>query len=365
MRKHYPFGMMMPGREYQAQPSRFGFNGKENDNDVKGFGNQLDYGMRIYDSRLGKFLSLDPVRKEYESPYMAFANSPLFCIDPSGSDTITVKSRSIDRNGRIAGESGYIGNRQDLSTMLTLFTAYSKDDVKGSMLSSDFLRKYQTISSNYSFSYNGKTLNKAFASILSINNNAAGFDRAVITVTLGQLNNLRNIAIADMQSQPLIPNNILKWRNFSSGEEYDIKAEGNLLGGMVLAHIPNVGIFTNDFLGNIFYGSVWSQLQGIGRTLYDGDYLQDVGGINGTTIPKGIDDPLDGYGLVLGHLLGRNGITPATFNTQLSFTKTSKTSFSHNNNRGLSFFKNINQYRIVHGNNTISAWSKTHFSKVE
>lgn len=36
---------------------RYGFNGKENDNEVKGEGNQQDYGMRIYDPRLGKFLS--------------------------------------------------------------------------------------------------------------------------------------------------------------------------------------------------------------------------------------------------------------------------------------------------------------------
>src|SRR4249919_2797107 len=35
---------------------RYGFNGKENDNEVKGQGDQQDYGMRIYDSRLGRFL---------------------------------------------------------------------------------------------------------------------------------------------------------------------------------------------------------------------------------------------------------------------------------------------------------------------
>src|SRR5690606_17172303 len=57
---YYPFGMMMPGRKYSAGSYRYGFNGKENDNDVKGEGNQQDYGMRVYDPRLGKFLSVDP-----------------------------------------------------------------------------------------------------------------------------------------------------------------------------------------------------------------------------------------------------------------------------------------------------------------
>src|SRR5215218_8453250 len=44
---------------------RYGFNGKENDPEIKGEGNQQDYGMRIYDPRLGKFLSVDPLGKKY------------------------------------------------------------------------------------------------------------------------------------------------------------------------------------------------------------------------------------------------------------------------------------------------------------
>ena len=59
--------MQMPGRSF-SQPTnkyRYGFNGKENENDVKGEGNQQDYGMRIYDPRLVRFLSEDPITKEY------------------------------------------------------------------------------------------------------------------------------------------------------------------------------------------------------------------------------------------------------------------------------------------------------------
>jgi len=82
--------MMMPGREYQAQPSRFGFNGKENDNDVKGFGNQQDYGSRIYDPRIARWLSLDPLQKKYpgESNYNFVSNSPLLFKDEDGKDKI-------------------------------------------------------------------------------------------------------------------------------------------------------------------------------------------------------------------------------------------------------------------------------------
>jgi RHS repeat-associated protein len=52
----------MPGRTFSAADKyRYGYNGKENDNDVKGEGNQQDYGMRIYDPRIGKFLSADVI----------------------------------------------------------------------------------------------------------------------------------------------------------------------------------------------------------------------------------------------------------------------------------------------------------------
>ena len=80
----------MPGREYQAQPSRFGFNGKENDNDVKGFGNQQDYGMRVYDTRIGKFLSVDPLTKKFAwfSPYQFAGNNPNKFTDLDGAEPL-------------------------------------------------------------------------------------------------------------------------------------------------------------------------------------------------------------------------------------------------------------------------------------
>lgn len=61
---YYPFGMGMPGRKFSnGTEYRYGFSGKENDKDA-GEGIQ-DYGMRIYDGRLGRFLSVDPLTKKY------------------------------------------------------------------------------------------------------------------------------------------------------------------------------------------------------------------------------------------------------------------------------------------------------------
>jgi RHS repeat-associated protein len=84
---YYPFGMMQPNRQYNAGSAyRYGFNGKENDNEVKGEGNQIDYGMRVYDPRLGKFLSVDLLTRKYAmlSPFQYASNRPINGIDLDG-----------------------------------------------------------------------------------------------------------------------------------------------------------------------------------------------------------------------------------------------------------------------------------------
>jgi len=65
---------------------RYGFNGKENDNEVKGDGNSLDFGARIYDPRVGRFLSVDPLAAGYAdiSPFLYAENSPIYLVDVAG-----------------------------------------------------------------------------------------------------------------------------------------------------------------------------------------------------------------------------------------------------------------------------------------
>ena len=88
---YYAFGMQMPGRKLSGG-YRYGFNGKENDNEVKGEGNSQDYGMRIYDGRIGKFLSVDPLTKSYPqlTPYQFAENSPIHAIDLDGLEKYVV-----------------------------------------------------------------------------------------------------------------------------------------------------------------------------------------------------------------------------------------------------------------------------------
>ncbi len=61
---YYPFGMQQPGRVYEGSAEyRFGFNGKEKDNSLGS--TVYDYGFRIYNPQIGKFLSVDPLTSFY------------------------------------------------------------------------------------------------------------------------------------------------------------------------------------------------------------------------------------------------------------------------------------------------------------
>jgi RHS repeat-associated protein len=88
---------------------RFGFNGMEKDNELKGIGNSLDFGARMYDSRVARWMSIDPSASKYPSlsPYNAFENNPISLVDRNGEDAeyyikgnqITVKSTIYLVNG--------------------------------------------------------------------------------------------------------------------------------------------------------------------------------------------------------------------------------------------------------------------------
>lgn len=84
----YPFGFKMPNRQWSNGSYRFGFNGKEEDDEAKGDGNELNYEKRIYHPRTGRFLSMDPLAKSFPwfSPYQFAGNMPIAAIDLDGEE---------------------------------------------------------------------------------------------------------------------------------------------------------------------------------------------------------------------------------------------------------------------------------------
>jgi RHS repeat-associated protein len=91
----------------------------EKDDEVKGSGNSLDFGARIYDSRLGRWLSIDPAFKKYPylSSYIGFENNPTSIIDPGGDTTLYYSN-----TGKYLGKS--------LDNLPAAITIISEEDIK-------------------------------------------------------------------------------------------------------------------------------------------------------------------------------------------------------------------------------------------
>lgn len=98
---YFPFGSPMPERTFSNGDYKFGFNGKENDNEVRGNGNYQDYGLRGYDSRLARFFSVDPLTQKYPwyTPFQFAGNKPIQFIDLDGGE-----EKEKTKNTSIAGE---------------------------------------------------------------------------------------------------------------------------------------------------------------------------------------------------------------------------------------------------------------------
>src|SRR5439155_22668477 len=77
---YYPFGMLTPGRGTQTPDYRFGYSGLERDDDLKAYYTNA----RLFDPRVGRWLSPDPVETADSSPFVGFSDNPNRYSDPKG-----------------------------------------------------------------------------------------------------------------------------------------------------------------------------------------------------------------------------------------------------------------------------------------
>jgi len=96
-RHYFPFGLV--DEEYSfinpdyEDAYRYGFNGKEEDADLQSDDRTnvvLDYGFRIYNPAIARFLSVDPLTKSYPwyTPYQFAGNKPIVSIDLDGKEEL-------------------------------------------------------------------------------------------------------------------------------------------------------------------------------------------------------------------------------------------------------------------------------------
>jgi|SRR5690606_28574142 len=78
--------MLLPNRHGNTSDYRYGFQGQEMDNEVKGEGNSVNYKYRMHDPRVGRFFAVDPLFRSYPwySPYQFSGNTPIMSIELEG-----------------------------------------------------------------------------------------------------------------------------------------------------------------------------------------------------------------------------------------------------------------------------------------
>jgi len=122
-----PGGSLLPGRNYSSSTYAFGFNGMRKDDEIHGAtGTSYDFGARLYDPRVGRWWSIDPLAGKYAfaSPYCFALANPILFIDYDGRDIV------ITHNGESftfsAQNTAYTGNndfiQQTVSALNHLIT---------------------------------------------------------------------------------------------------------------------------------------------------------------------------------------------------------------------------------------------------
>ena len=72
--------------EKRLSSYRYGFQGQERDDEIKGSGNSINYKHRMHDPRIGRFFALDPLSAKYPfySPYAFSGNRVIDAVEQEG-----------------------------------------------------------------------------------------------------------------------------------------------------------------------------------------------------------------------------------------------------------------------------------------
>ncbi|MEP7129265.1 MAG: hypothetical protein ABI729_10370 [Chitinophagales bacterium] len=137
---YYPGGIVMQGRSFSSVNYRFGFDGQEKDDEIKGSGNSYTAEFWEYDPRLVRRWNIDPAiaQKPWISSYHAFSNKLIWNIDPNGANDNPV----YDTEGSLLGtdDKGIQGdalfmNKDDFQQGMSHDEAVAKDKEVGGVSS--------------------------------------------------------------------------------------------------------------------------------------------------------------------------------------------------------------------------------------
>jgi RHS repeat-associated protein len=100
--------MLVPNRHY-SKDYRYGFQGQEKDDELKGEGNSLNYEFRMHDPRIGRFFAKDPLSTSYphNSPYAFSENKVIQFVELEGLEVYLSKAQKLDYGKDQQGFEGH------------------------------------------------------------------------------------------------------------------------------------------------------------------------------------------------------------------------------------------------------------------
>jgi RHS repeat-associated protein len=96
-----PYGTIQDGRKKTVNDYRYGFQGQERDDELKGEGNSYNYEYRMHDPRIGRFFAIDPLAPKYphNSVYAFSENILIHLIELEGLESTESKANSTENKG--------------------------------------------------------------------------------------------------------------------------------------------------------------------------------------------------------------------------------------------------------------------------
>jgi RHS repeat-associated protein len=95
-----PFGVGLDGRTSESEGYRYGFQGQELDDEIKGAGNSVNYKYRMHDPRVGRFFAVDPLNAKYphNSPYAFSENRVIDGLELEGLEVVITHEYNKETN---------------------------------------------------------------------------------------------------------------------------------------------------------------------------------------------------------------------------------------------------------------------------
>jgi RHS repeat-associated protein len=99
----------LPNRHESINEYRYGFQGQEKDDEIKGNNNSINYKYRMHDPRIGRFFAVDPLAPDYphNSPYAFSENKVIQFIELEGLETAPIELNKVKPAIELMNEQKY------------------------------------------------------------------------------------------------------------------------------------------------------------------------------------------------------------------------------------------------------------------